>query len=246
MQAFRQKNQLKAQKKSEEKDLQDFYGDWSSSATSARQFENQMAPSVLQPSPSSILGQPKHHQGPETLYQNIKNPYVASSVYGNLTNTYTAMPMLSQVQSGNLRHQPVLSAYEMVNPLKNSVDSVKPQNMTPQEKIEKLRRRQQMQAMLAIQKKQQELAHQVPSTSKSIPQKFHPEIQSHLSDGTDHEIEDLRTLPALDLPIEQDDSNTMSMAIDNDFVEETILYRLQDIISKVLLSFLLANAFFIL
>ena len=34
---------------------------------------------------------------------------------------------------------------------------VKPQRMTPQEKIEKLRRRQQIQAMLAIQKQQQQL-----------------------------------------------------------------------------------------
>lgn len=244
MQAFRQKNQLKTRKKSqvkqEGKDLQDFYSSWSPSATSARQLENQLAPSVLQSSPSSILGQPKQLQGPETLYQNIINPYVASSMYGNLTNTYPAMPMLSQIQSGNLRHQPVLSGYEaspvMVNPLKIPVDSVKPQTMTPQEKIEKLRRRQQMRAMLAIQKKQQELGHQVPSTSKSMTQKCHPEIESHLSDVTDPEIEDLRALPALDPPIEQDGSNKISMAIDNDFVEDTILYRLQDIISKVLLS----------
>ncbi|KAJ1414951.1 protein LNK2-like isoform X2 [Sesbania bispinosa] len=238
-QALRQKNQLKTRKKSEVKQegkaLQDFYSNWSS-ATPARQFENQLAPSVLQSSPSSIHGQPKQLQGPETLYQNIINPYVASSVYRNLNNTYPAMPMLSQTQSGDLRCQPVLSGYEvspgMVNPLKHSIDSVKPQTMTPQEKIEKLRRRQQMQAMLAIQKQQQELGHQV-STSKSITQKCPPEIQSHLSDGTDPEIEDLRTLPAPDLPIEQDDSNTMSVAIDNNFVEDTILYRLQDIISKL-------------
>jgi hypothetical protein len=104
--------------------------------------------------------------------------------------------------------------------------------MTPQEKIEKLRRRQQMQAMLAIQKQQQVLGHQVPSTSKYVTQKYHPENQSHLSDGTDSKIEDSSTFP----PIEQNDSNTISLAIDDDFVEETILYKLQDVISKVLLS----------
>ncbi|KHN21307.1 hypothetical protein glysoja_024807 [Glycine soja] len=135
------------------------------------------------------------------------------------------MPMLSQTQ-------PALSGYEVspgiVNRVNNSVDSVKPQIMTPQEKIEKLRRRQQMQAMIAIQKQRQQLGHQVPS--KSSTQKCPPEIQSHLSDGTD---EDLRTFPALDPPIEQDDSNTMSVAVGNDFVEDTVLYGLQHIISKL-------------
>ncbi|XP_027343859.1 protein LNK2 isoform X2 [Abrus precatorius] len=237
-QVFRQKNILKTRKKLQVKQegnaLQGFYGNWSPSAAPEKQFENQLAPSVIQSSPSSILGQQKQIQGPETLYQNIINPYMASSVYGNLTNTYPAVPMLSQTQSRDLRHQPALSGYEVspgiVNPVMNSVDSLRPQTMTPQEKIEKLRRRQQMQAMLAIQKQQQQLGHQVCSTGKSSTQKCPPEIQSHHSDGTD---EDLRNLPALDPPIEQDDSNTISVAVDNDFVEDAILYRLQDIISKL-------------
>ncbi|CAJ1959003.1 unnamed protein product [Sphenostylis stenocarpa] len=235
MQVFRQKNHLKSRKKSqvkqEENTLQDFYGNWSPSAP-AKQFENELSPSVIQCSPSVILGQQKQIQGAETLYHNVINPYVVSSVYENMNSTYPAMPMLSQTQSGDIRKQPMLSGFEVppgiVNPVKNYVDSVKPQSMTPQEKIEKLRRRQQMQAMIAIQKQQQQLGHQVPS--KSITQKCLPEIQSHLSDGTD---EDLRTLPAPDPTIEQDDSNTMSVAVGNDFLEETTLYRLQDIISKL-------------
>ncbi|CAI8596009.1 unnamed protein product [Vicia faba] len=118
-QSFRQMNQLKIQEKShikqEGKDFQDYYGNWSSSATSARQYDNQLAPSVLQPFPSSILEQRKQLQGPETLYQNIINPYAAPSVYGNLTNAYPATPMLSHIQSGNLRHQPVLSGRKLKN-----------------------------------------------------------------------------------------------------------------------------------
>ncbi|XP_061352881.1 protein LNK2-like isoform X2 [Gastrolobium bilobum] len=240
-QAFRKKNLLKNRKisqvKQEGKALQDFYGNWSPAAEPARQFENHMEPSVIQSSPSSILGQPKQLHGPETLYQNIINPYMASSVYGNLTNTYPPMPIISQTLLGDLRRQPVLSGYEVspsiVNPVKKPMDSFKRQTMTPQEKIEKLRRRQQMQALLAIQKQQQQLDHQVPSSSKSITQKCPPEIQSHRSDGTAPEIEDLRALPALDPAAEQDDSNTISVAVDNDFAEDTILYRLQDIISKL-------------
>ncbi|KAL2337153.1 hypothetical protein Fmac_011599 [Flemingia macrophylla] len=234
-QVFRQKDLLKIQKraqvKQEENAFQDFYGNWCPSTAQAKQFEDQLPPSVIQSSPS-IIGQPKQIQGAETLYQNIINPYMASSVYENLTNTFPAMPLLSQTQSSDLSHQPAFSGYEVspVNPVKNSMDSIKPQTMTPQEKIEKLRRRQQMQAMLAIQRQRQQLGHQVPCASKSSTQKCPPDIQSHLSDGTD---EDLRTLPVLDPPIEQDDSNTMSAAVVNDFVEDTILCRLQDIISKL-------------
>lgn len=219
--------------------MQNFYGNSTPSATPSGQFENQLVPSVVQSSPS-IVGQQKQLQGSETLYRNITNPYVTSTMCGNLTNAYPAMSMLPQAQSGDLRQHFLLSEYEVspgiVNPVRKPMDSVKSLTMTPQEKIEKLRRRQQMQAMLAIQKQQQQLGHQVPSTNKSMTQKYPLEMQSHVFDGADPEVEDLRTLPALDLPTEQDDSNAVSVATNDHFVEDSILYMLQDIISKVRLS----------
>ena len=243
MQAVGKKNLLKVRKKpqgkQEGKVSQDFYGNWSALANPSRQFDNQLASSAVQSSPSSILAQQSQLQGTESLYQNIVNPYLAPPVYGNLTGTYPAMPILSQAHPGVLRQQPLLSGYEvspgLMNPVRKSVESDKPLIMTPQEKIEKLRRRQQMQAMLAIQKQQKQLGRQVPCTNKSISQKCPLESQSHPFDGADPEIDDLSTLPSLDPPVEQDDSNTMSVAVDDYFVEDTILYRLQDIISKVLL-----------
>ncbi|KAF7824700.1 protein LNK2-like isoform X1 [Senna tora] len=240
-QAFGQNTLLKVQKKpqgkQEGKVLHDVYGGWSPSTNLSGQFENQLAPSAIKSSPS-VLGNQKHQlQGAETFYQNIMNPYVASPVYGNLANSYSAIPMLSQAQSGDLRHQPMLSGYEVssgiVNPVKKSGDSVKPMTMTPQEKIEKLRRRQQMQAMLAIQKQQQQLGHQVPGTNKCITQNCLLEIQNRSYDGVNPEVEDLSTFSALDASVEQDDSNTISVDMDVCFVEETVLYRLQDIISKL-------------
>ena len=245
IQDFGQNNQLKARKKSqgklEGKSLKEFYGSWSPSSTTSGQFQNQLVSSVIQSSPSSILGQWNELQGPETLYQDITNTYVTSSAYENLTNTYSSMSTLPQAQSGVLMRQPLLSGYEaslgVMNPVSKSVDLVKPLTMTPQEKIEKLRRRQQMQAMLAIQKQQQEFSHQVPSSNKSMNEKCAIEMHSQLCDGADPEIEDLRT--TLDPPTEQDDSNTISLAIDDLFVEDTILYMLQDVISKVRLSFIM-------
>lgn len=244
IQDFGRKNQLKARKKSqgkqEGKALQELYGSWSPSSTASGQFQNQLVSSVIQSSPSSILGQLNQLQGPETLYQDITHTYVTSPAHGNLTNTYPSMSMLPQAQSGVLMQQPLLSGYEaslgVMNPVNKSVDLVKPLTMTPQEKIEKLRRRQQMQAMLAIQKQQQEFSHQVPSTNKSMNKQCPVEMHSQLCDGADPEIEDLRTLTALDPPTDQNDSNTISLAVGNHFVEDTILYMLQDIISKVRLS----------
>ncbi|XP_061982629.1 protein LNK2-like [Populus nigra] len=100
----------------------------------------------MQSSPPSILSQQKQLQGSEQLqYQQISNPFVAPSAYGSITNPYS-MPGLSHIQSGDFKHQPLASGYEVssgnANPINKLADCpVKPQRMTPQEKIEKLRRR---------------------------------------------------------------------------------------------------------
>lgn len=246
IQDFGQKNQLKARKKAQGKKdgkaLQEFYGSWSPSPTTSGKFQNQLGSSVMQSSPASILGQQNQLQGPETIYLDITNTYISPPAYGSLTNTYSSISVQPPAQSGVLMQQPALSGYEaslgVMNPLNKSVGLVKPLTMTPQEKIEKLRRRQQMQAMLAIQKQQKEFGHQVLNTNKSINKRCAVEMHNQHCDGTDPEIEDLRTLPTLDLPTEQDDSSTISSAIDDHFVEDTILYMLQDVISKVKLRFI--------
>ncbi|XP_027355953.1 protein LNK2-like isoform X3 [Abrus precatorius] len=223
---FGQKNQLKGRKKSQGKQegkvMQEFYGSWSPSITASGEFQNQLGSSVIQSSPSSILGQQKQIQGHATLYQDITNTYATSPAYGNLTNAYPSITLLPQAQSGGLMRQPLLSGYEvsldLMNPVNKSVESVKPLTMTPQEKIEKLRRRQQMQAMLAIQKQQKQLGHQVPGTNKSMNKTCAIEMQSQRCDGAHPE---------------QDDSNIISLPMDDHFVEDTTLYMLQDIISKL-------------
>ncbi|KAL0284737.1 UNVERIFIED_CONTAM: protein LNK2, partial [Sesamum radiatum] len=108
--------------------------------------------------------------------------------------------------------------------LKISEDaSVKPPAMTPKEKIEKLRRRQQMRAILAIQKQQLQFGNQVTVSEHSSMEGGKTEVDESFS-----------SFPSLEpnSPIEQDDSNTISMAFDNYSVEESVLYRLQDTIAK--------------
>ncbi|XP_048226349.1 protein LNK2 isoform X3 [Ricinus communis] len=239
----KQKKTMKGRKKLEEQSelalYHDLYGNWSSAGSLPGQFKNQCAPNIVC-SPPSILNQPSRLQGPESLqYQQISTSLVASSAYGTVTNPYSAMPVLSQIQSGEF-NQSVLSGYEVssgnANSVNKSADSlVKTQTMTPQEKIEKLRKRQQMQAMLAIQKQQQQFGHQVSCTGQSIAPRGSLENQNQHFEGTDLEVEDLSAFPAFDpnSPLEQDDSSTISLAVNDYSAEDSVLYRLQDIIAKL-------------
>lgn len=231
----------KLEEKSEEKSLQDFYGTWPSSRTPSGHSENQLAHFMLQSSPSSELSQKRQLQGPESFpYQHISNQYVAQSMYGNLTNPNHATYVPSHIQPGELKHQHCFSSYEVspgsARAINKSADtSVKPLTMTPQEKIEKLRRRQQLQAMLAIQKQQQQFSHQICSTNHSTTQKCPQENKIQHFEKADLEVEGFSTLPSLDpnSSAEQDDSSMVSAAVDDYSTEDTILYRLQDIISKL-------------
>uniref|UniRef100_A0A7N1A752 Protein LNK2 n=1 Tax=Kalanchoe fedtschenkoi TaxID=63787 RepID=A0A7N1A752_KALFE len=113
------------------------------------------------------------------------------------------------VQCGSNQFSVPLNFSHCSSLLKTSHAPLKPLFMTPQEKIDKLRRRQQMQAMLAIKKQQQELNHQASETP-SMPPLIEPSCPS------DKEI-----------------ANKITKAV-NDFpVEDSALSQLQDIISKL-------------
>lgn len=244
---YKQKNPLRGQRKveekSEEKLLQDLYGTWPLAGSSSVKYENQLAHPVGQSSPSSVHSQQRQFPKSEMLqYQQISNSFVTPSAYGNLTNPYPAMPVLSHMQPGEFKHQSLSSCYNVSSGKTNHVNKsaaapAKSLTMTPQEKIEKLRRRQQMQAMLAIQKQQQQFNQQV-SRDHSNPQNFQ-ENQIQLVEGADLEVGDLSALPSFDpnSPVEQDDSNTICLAVDNNAVADTILFRLQDVIAQVCLIF---------
>lgn len=220
------KGRKKSVEKSKARQLKELSFTWSPSGNQFQQFDSQCATTMGQPVP----GQQRQLQGPESLqYKSFSNPH------------YSAMPVpvLPHFFSGESTHQEVPSGYEVPlgnsNPLnKSPAVTVKLPTMTPQEKIEKLRRRQQMRAMLAIQKQQQQFNHQDSCTEHSISQKC-----SHDSTQTIEVDENPNTIPSLhpNSPIEQDDSSMVCMAIDYCSVEATILHRLQDTIAKVCLIY---------
>ena len=81
-----------------------------------------------------------------------------------------------------------------------------------------------MQAMLAIQRQQQQFRHQVPVADQSITQ---------LVDKTS--LQGLTAIPSFDpnSSLELDDSGNFAAAVDNPS-EFSVLYRLQDVVAKVL------------
>lgn len=225
------RSRKRAEVKSVEKAFQDFCGNWSSSMNSASKFDNNLALQLGTSSPSVTT---KHRQ-PQQV-ESFRYQPTSSSLMHQPFYAYPAVPLLSQIQQGDLQQQPLLG--QDISPgganrsNKPADGFVKSLTMTPQEKIEKLRRRQQMQAMLAIKKQQQQFNNQVSTTtSQSISPKCPQEIQTDIDSG------EMYILPGLDpkSPLEQDDSNTVSTAVDRCSKEDAILCRLQEIISKVYL-----------
>ena len=246
VQVNRQKKMLKSRKILEEKNegrlLQNLYGTWCPPGNQFQQYEIHFAPTSVQTCPSSALSQQRQHQGHKSLhYQHISSSFTGSS-YMDLTNKNPVMPVFPQTHIGQGDHQQLLSGFEVPQDnatLNKSLDApVKPLTMTPQEKVEKLRRRQQMRAMLAIQKQQQQFNNQVSCTNHSI-HKCPQENQNMHMEGADGEIEENQSaLSSLDpnSPLEQDDSSTISKRTDAYSAEDTILSRLQDIVFKVCLT----------
>ncbi|KAF8093716.1 hypothetical protein N665_0379s0010 [Sinapis alba] len=141
-----------------------------------------------------------------------------------------AVNLQSESQGSGTSHYPHMANQYMAT---SSFDtSARPSTMTPQEKLEKLRRRQQMQAMLAIQRQQQQFRHQVPVADQSITQNCCQETPLQLVDITN--LQGLTGMPSIDpnSSLELDDSGNFTAAVDNPS-EFSVLYRLQDVVSKM-------------
>lgn len=217
--------------------LRDIYDPWPSSAANVPQFGRQCAPAMVQNYSASFPGQQTFSQDISHMpYQHFPTPYGVYA-YGNFSNQHPVMDILNPTED---EHQPILSSSEaspgdVISLKKPAETTAKPTKMTPEEKIEKLRRRQQMRAMLAIQKQQQQLDRQAPSGEYPLPHMSCPEDQvQHIEKSDPDADEILRTLPCYDpgSPNKGDDSSRIS-SIDDYSVEDTVLYQLQNIISRL-------------
>lgn len=213
--------------------FQDLYGQRTPSRNSPRKFVNQLAPSR---SSMMAVNLQSESQGSGTShYPHMPNQYMATSGFGNLTNPYSTVPVLSAVQCPDIKNQLMHPSYNPATAISVNMGadaSARPSTMTPQEKLEKLRRRQQMQAMIAIQRQQKQFSHQVPVADQSITQNCRQDIPLQLVDKTN--LHGLTTLPSFDpnSSLEVDDSGNVAAACDNS-EEFSVLYRLQDVVAKV-------------
>lgn len=204
--------------------MPDFPRGWTHTGNQFLHYDSQFASAVSQPGPSVVFSQKLQFQAPESSqYRNFPSP-MTTLMHGNMAKQYTPLPSLSQISSAEGSQQSLPTNYE-VSPGKLNKSAEAPTlAMTPQEKIEKLRRRQQMRALLAIQKQQQQFGNQISSTEYSRMEGEHIEAEEIPS-----------SLPSFDpnSPIEQDDSSTFSTGPDELPLQDSILYRLQEIAGKV-------------
>lgn len=209
-----------------------------SPAANVPQFDGHCAPATVQNYPGSVHHQQQQPQGSwSTVYPHFSNPCASTYAYGNFTHQYPAMHM---VKPTDAEHQSMLSNSEactgnVIALNQRTETSTKPVKMTPREKIEKLRRRQQMRAMLAIQLQQQQLGHRVSNVDSSLSQKSCQEDQVLNVEKADFEAnEGASALPCYDpgSPTKRDDSSTISDTEDYS-AEDTILYQFQDIIARL-------------
>jgi len=145
-------------------------------------------------------------------------------------NQKRAVPASYEVRSDDPKH-PKTS---------NRLPDAKPVTMTPQEKMEKLRRRQQMQAQCAIEQQHQQYGYQIPSADIAVSKSY---SQNNQLDGMTSTIttdECAHKFPSLELSmvVEKDESKRTSSLTYDPPAEETIYYQLQDVVGKVrLLSY---------
>ncbi|KAI8545956.1 hypothetical protein RHMOL_Rhmol07G0078100 [Rhododendron molle] len=177
--------------------------------------------------------------GDQTQLQSF-NSSVAPPGRGNIRNPYPTRTSLPHSHNRE-EEKPVFSGCEVststTNPLSRfSGTFTKPLTMTPQEKIEKLRRRQQMHALLAIQRQQQQFSNKVSSSDHSVSLKCHDD-QIQLMPGGNIEVEEtVSTLLSIDpnSPAVHDGLNSIPMVVDDcHSVEAITLHQLQEIVAKL-------------
>lgn len=213
--------------------FEDLYGQRTSSRSSLGKFVNRLAPP--QSSLMAVNLQSESYGSGTSHYSHMPNQYMATSSFGNLTNPYSSGPVLLAVQHPDVKNQLMHPSYNpaTATSVNMATDaSARPSTMTPQEKLEKLRRRQQMQAMLAIQRQQQQFSHQVPVADQSITQNCRQDIPLLLVDKTN--LQGQTAIPSFDpnSSLEQNTSGNFNAAVDNSG-EFSVLYRLQDVVAKV-------------
>ncbi|XP_020598803.1 protein LNK2 isoform X2 [Phalaenopsis equestris] len=159
---------------------------------------------------------------------NTSHPVMLTD-YGYPTYQLHGMPFPPQIH-------PIGNHLNFSKHQKSVVTASKPLGMTPREKIEKLRRRQQMQAMLAIQKQREQYNHQISGADEAPSMAYLQNNQNQgLARATAVGEEHARKLSSSDASslADQDQSQMISSSLGDRSVEETIYFQLLDAMGKL-------------
>ncbi|KAJ0980916.1 hypothetical protein J5N97_009171 [Dioscorea zingiberensis] len=247
----KQSKPLKSRKKAEDRSKnnisQNLNGVWSNRISQSHQFPSSKAHPSLSTSVQTFQHPPisQQRQGEsEHMGYPISSTQFMFSGYGFPAYTFPAVPVLPCAPAERNQMTPAAVGYKsnvdhskVSNSSDKLQDASKPSTMTPQEKIEKLRRRQQMQAMLAIQQQQQQFGKQISGSDSLVSQACSVKNQNQdASTSTIGVEESANKILSSEMSMlgEQDESNRISMSFDDQSLEETIYYQLQDALRKEL------------
>ncbi|KAK9741939.1 hypothetical protein RND81_03G138500 [Saponaria officinalis] len=214
------------------------YETWPSIAANVPHYDGLSTPATEPNIPPAVPSQQWLPHGSRPIaYQHITNTYTAPYAFKNFPQQHSSTHLLKRT---NDEHRSIRTGYEAgqsgVISFKKPVETAaKPIKMTPQEKIEKLRRRQQMRAMLAIQKQQEQLSRQAGHAEYLLTQKSCQEEQIlDIEKAALESDEGKRYLRCSDSGSSnnKDDLCTVS-DMDVYSVEDTVIYKLQDIVSRL-------------
>ncbi|XP_020672847.1 protein LNK2 isoform X1 [Dendrobium catenatum] len=176
----------------------------------------------------------------QLLEQANSSHHIMLTDFGYPGYQFHGMPLPPQIHAARNQHKPVSGSFkahlDFSKHSKPVGTSSKPLIMTPQEKIEKLRRRQQMQAMLAIQKQREQYNHQISGSDEAPSLACLQNNQNHGVTRNTGVVEELaQKLLSSDASslAEQDQSQMISSSLDGHSVEEAIYYQLQDAMGKL-------------
>jgi hypothetical protein len=183
---------------------------------------------------SKTMGQVQH-----------SNQFICTG-YGYPSYPFPTIPLVSNIQAeDHQRKLPVTSYQKSADSPKHSSSLEMSQDipsralrMTPKEKIEKLRRKQQMQALMAIQQQQQRFGQEGSCSDTIVLQPGSPRNKNADSLRISIVKDENTTkgfLPEM-IPTSHDEVHKSSAISDDPFTEEKIYYQLQDAIGKAICS----------
>lgn len=187
---------------------------------------------------ASAMNPPSTFQS-QPLEQPNSSHHVMLADYGYPAYQFHGMPLPPQIHAARSHRKPVLAGVkahlDFSKHSKPAGTASKPLMMTPQEKIEKLRRRQQMQAMLAIQKQREQYNHHISGADETSSLACLQNNQNQdVTRSTAVMEEHAKKLSSSDATsLAEQDQSQISSSLDGHTVEEAIYYQLQDAMGKL-------------